>query len=151
MQIWVDADACPNAIKEILFRAANRKKISTTLIANHAIATPPSPFIRSQQVPAGADIADNEILRRCEEKDLIITSDIPFAAEALQKHTFVLTPRGSWLTSENIGQRLNMRDFMETMRASGIQSGGPPALNEKDKKAFADQLDKHLTKHHQST
>ncbi len=146
MHIWVDADACPKAIKEILFRAANRKKISLTLVANQLIRVPPSQFIKSVQVPAGADIADNEIVRRCNKKDLVITSDIPFASEILAKGGLVITPRGEQYTSENIGQRLNMRDFMETMRASGVQSGGPPPLSLKDKKAFADLLDQILSK-----
>ncbi len=145
-QIWVDADACPVVIKEILFRAAERTKIKLTLIANQYIKTPPSQFITSVQVQSGFDIADNEIVKRVSPGDLVITQDIPLADEVLTKGAQALTPRGERFTKENIKARLNIRDFMETMRSSGIQSGGPPPLNQSDRKAFADNLDKWLAK-----
>jgi len=147
MKIWVDADACPVVIKEIIFRAATRTKIHTTLIANQFIRTPASPFITSVQVAAGFDVADNEIVKRCEAGDLIITSDIPLAAEVIEKGAYALSPRGEMHTNENIRERLNMRDFMDTMRASGVQTGGPPALNQGDRQAFANHLDRFLTQH----
>jgi uncharacterized protein YaiI (UPF0178 family) len=141
MKIWVDADACPAVIREILFRAAERAQIETTLVANHTLRTPPSRFIRSIRVEQGADVADHEILRRCEAGDLVITSDLPLAAEVIDKGAQVLTPRGEPLTANNVRSRLNMRDFLETLRASGIQSGGPAALNQSDRHAFARHLD----------
>ncbi|WP_196138713.1 YaiI/YqxD family protein [Aliikangiella sp. G2MR2-5] len=146
MNIWVDADACPGAIKEVLFRAANRTGILLTLIANQHIRVPQSKNIRMMQVPSGFDVADNEIVKRTEAGDLIITSDLPLAAEVIEKEGLVLSPRGERLTKDNIGPRLNMRDFMETMRASGVNSGGPPAMTKSDVKAFADQLDRLLAK-----
>ncbi len=141
MNIWVDADACPVVIKEILFRAAIRTQISLTLVANHRLSVPQSPFIRSVQVPTGFDVADNEIVKRVEQGDLVITSDIPLAAEVIAKNAFALSPRGELFTKENIGSRLTMRDFLDTMRSSGIQTGGPAALNQKDRKEFARHLD----------
>jgi uncharacterized protein YaiI (UPF0178 family) len=142
MKIWVDADACPAVIREILFRAAGRTGLELTLIANHALKVPPAANIRSIQVSGGFDVADHEIVRRCEAGDLVITSDIPLAAELLEKGAMALTPRGEPFTAENIGARLNMRDFMETMRASGVQSGGPAAMSQADRQAFANQLDR---------
>jgi uncharacterized protein YaiI (UPF0178 family) len=142
MKIWVDADACPAVIREILFRAADRTGLELTLIANHALKVPPAANIRSIQVSGGFDVADHEIVRRCEAGDLVITSDIPLAAELLEKGAMALTPRGEPFTAENIGARLNMRDFMETMRASGVQSGGPAAMSQADRQAFANQLDR---------
>ena len=142
MKIWVDADACPVAIKEILFRASIRTRIKVTLIANHQLPVPRSPHIDSIQVSPGFDIADNEIVKRLEPGDLVVTSDIPLAADVIEKGGLVLSPRGESLTRENIGARLNMRDFMETMRASGVATGGPAALSQSDKKAFADKLDR---------
>lgn len=141
MKIWVDADACPAVIREILFRAAERAQIETTLVANHALRTPPSRFIRSIQVLQGADVADHEILRRVDAGDLVITSDLPLAADLIDKGALALTPRGEPLTTQNIRARLNMRDFLETMRASGIQSGGPAALSQTDRREFARHLD----------
>jgi uncharacterized protein YaiI (UPF0178 family) len=148
MKIWVDADACPVVIKEIIFRAANRAHIETTLVANQPIRTPPSKHIKTLQVAAGFDVADNEIVKRVSEDDLVITSDIPLAAEVIEKGAHALSPRGELHTPENIRERLNMRDFMDTMRASGVQTGGPPALNQRDRQAFANHLDKLLTRYH---
>ena len=147
MRIWVDADACPVAIKEIVFRAAERTGVETTLVANQYIRVPPSRFIKSLQVVPGFDVADNEIVKRLAAGDLVITSDIPLAAEVIAKDGHALSPRGERFTRENVRARLNIRDFMDTMRASGIQTGGPPPLNQTDRKAFADQLDRILTRH----
>ena len=145
MKIWVDADACPVAIKEILFRAAMRTRVGVTLIANQQIPIPRSPHIKMTQVSAGFDKADEEIVKRLDPGDLVITSDIPLAAEVLEKKGVVLSPRGERFTQDNIGARLNMRDFMESMRASGVTTGGPAAFSQSDRKAFADALDKFLT------
>ena len=147
MKIWVDADACPVVIKEILFKAADRTKVHTTLVANQPIHTPRSPFIKSLQVSSGFDVADDEIVKRLETGDLVITSDIPLAAEVIKKGGMALSPRGELHTEENIKARLNIRDFMDTMRASGIQTGGPPPLNQADRMAFANHLDTLLTRH----
>jgi len=144
LSIWVDADACPVVIKEIIFRAANRTFTETTLIANNLIKVPPSKYISSIQVPKGFDVADNEIVRRVEKGDLVITADIPLAAEVMEKGAEALNPRGERYTAETIRQRLNMRDFMDTMRASGIQTGGPPPLNQTGRQQFANELDKYL-------
>lgn len=146
MTIWVDADACPTVVRDILFRAAERTGIPLILVANQPVRTPGSRHIRSIQVPAGADAADNEIVLRMEANDLVITSDIPLADEVITKGGLALSPRGELFTKENIRSRLNMRDFLETMRASGIQSGGPPALNQQDRQQFANQLDRWLAK-----
>ena len=144
MKIWIDADACPGVIKEILFRAAERTKRHLILIANHPLYVPPSPFIRMQQVESGFDVADNEIVKRLESGDLVITSDIPLAAEVIRKEGLVLSPRGELYTKENIGARLSMRNFMEDLRASGVDTGGQSALSQNDRKTFANQLDKLL-------
>lgn len=145
MQIWIDADACPNVIKEILFRAAQRTQTLCTLVANQHLRTPASPLIKSVQVPPGFDVADNEIVKRCEPGDLVITADIPLAAEVIEKGGHALNPRGEFYNKENIKQRLNMRDFMDTMRSSGVEvGGGPPALNQTDRRNFANQLDRFL-------
>ncbi len=146
MQVWVDADACPKVIKDILFRAADRAQVRVTLVANHALPTPPSRYVRALQVPAGFDVADNEIVRRVAPDDLVITSDIPLAAEAIDKGAYALSPRGEFFSSANIRARLNMRDFLDTMRASGIDTGGPPALSQGDRQAFANELDKYLVR-----
>ncbi len=146
LKIWVDADACPVAVREILFRAAQRRGVALTLVANQPIRVPPSPHIRSMQVAAGFDVADHEIVRCLEPGDLVITADIPLAAEAIEGGAHALSPRGELYTKENIGSRLNMRDFMDTMRASGIATGGPPALTAKDRQAFANHLDRLLTR-----
>ena len=147
MQVWVDADACPVAVREILFRAAERREIPLTLVANQPIRTPASRFINAVQVASGFDVADNEIVRRCAPGDLGITSDIPLAAEVLEKGAHALNPRGERYSPETIRDRLNMRDFMETLRASGIQTGGPPAMSKGDRQAFANSLDRFLTRH----
>lgn len=144
MQIWVDADACPNVIKEILFRAADRAQIVVTLVANQLIRTPPSRFIRSLRVVSGFDEADNEIVRRCEAGDLVITADIPLAADVLNKQAIALNPRGERYTPETIRERLTMRDFMDTLRASGVQTGGPDSLSQRDRQQFANELEKWL-------
>lgn len=146
MSIWVDADACPVVIREIIFRAANRTGTQTTLVANSYIKVPASRFIRSQQVMKGFDVADDEIVRRVEAGDLVVTQDIPLAAEVVEKGGHVLSPRGEEFTPENIRQRLNIRDFMDTMRSSGIQTGGPPPLVQADRQAFANALDRYLAR-----
>lgn len=144
MSIWVDADACPSVIKEILYRAAERRQMPLLLVANQPLRVPPSRFIRALQVQAGFDVADNEIVRLCQAGDLVITSDIPLAAEAIAKGAVALSPRGELLTRDNIGPRLNVRDFLDTMRASGVQSSGPSPLSQRDRMAFANQLDRWL-------
>ena len=144
MQIWVDADACPNVIKEVLFRAADRTGMMVTLVANQPLKTPPSKFIRTLQVASGFDVADNEIVQRVEKNYLVITVDIPLAAEVIEKGGIALNPRGERYTPDTIRERLNMRDFMDTMRASGIQTGGPNTLNQRDRQQFANELDKWL-------
>jgi uncharacterized protein YaiI (UPF0178 family) len=144
MKIWVDADACPVVIKEILFRAAERTGTELTLVANQLIRTPPSRYIRAIQVAQGFDVADHEIVKRTEPGDLVITADIPLAAEVIEKGGVALNPRGERYSVDTIRARLTMRDFMETMRASGVQTGGPPALNQADRQQFANQLDKWL-------
>ena len=146
MNIWVDADACPKVIRDILFRAAERTGAPLTLVANQPLRTPPSPHIRSLQVAPGFDVADNEIVRRVNDGDLVITADIPLAAEVIDKGALALNPRGELYTAQNIRARLNMRDFMETMRSSGVVTDGPPVLNQSDRKAFADQLDRWLAR-----
>ena len=146
MKIWVDADACPVVIKEILFKAAERTGTRLTLVANQSIRVPPSRFIRSVQVASGYDVADNEIVKRLEAGDLVITGDIPLAADVIEKDGFALNPRGEMYTAENIKARLNIRDFMDSLRGSGIDTGGPPALSQNDRKAFADNLDRLLAK-----
>jgi uncharacterized protein YaiI (UPF0178 family) len=147
MKIWVDADACPVVIKEILFKAAERTGIQLTLVANQPVRTPPSSCIKLIRVTSGFDVADNEIVKRVDVGDLVITSDIPLAADVIDKGGYALTPRGELYTTENIRDRLNMRDFMDTLRASGIDTGGPPALSQSDRKSFADHLDKFITRH----
>ena len=141
MAIWVDADACPKVIKEILYRAADREKTEVTFVANQLVV-PPSPFLKTLQVSAGFDVADNEIVRRVQKDDLVVTADIPLAAEVLEKGAVALNPRGERYTPATIRERLTMRDFMDTMRASGIQTGGPAALNQRDRQLFANELDK---------
>lgn len=146
-QIWVDADACPVVVKEILFRAADRTGVMLTLVANQSLRVPPSRFIKTLQVAAGFDVADNEIVLRMQAGDLVITGDIPLAAEVIDKGGLALSPRGELHTAENIRARLNMRDFMDTMRSSGMEvGGGPAALSQADRQDFANQLDKWLAK-----
>ena len=147
MKIWVDADACPVAIKEILFRAAERTQVPVTLVANQQVSTPRSQFITSIQVAQGFDVADNEIVKRLDEGDLVITADIPLAAEVIEKGGHALNPRGELYTRNNIRARLNMRDFMESLRSSGVATGGPAALSQSDRQSFANNLDKLLTQH----
>ena len=146
MHIWVDADACPAVIKDILYRAAERVKLPLTLVANQPLRTPPSPYIKSIQVAPGFDVADNHIVKHLQAGDLVVTADIPLAAEVIEKGGHALNPRGDFYSRENIRQRLAMRDFMETMRSSGIQTGGPNALNQRDRMNFANQLDRFLAK-----
>ncbi|HEY9030118.1 MAG TPA: YaiI/YqxD family protein [Kangiella sp.] len=146
MKIWVDADACPVVIKDILFRAAERTKTPLTLVANQFIRTPPSPYLKAIQVSSGFDVADDEIVQRAEKGDLVITSDIPLAAEVIEKGCQALSPRGELFTKDNIRGRLNMRDFMDTMRSSGIHTGGPPPLGQSDRMSFANHLDRILAK-----
>lgn len=145
MKIWVDADACPVVVKEILYRAADRTGVLLTLVANQALNTPSSANIKTVQVPHGFDVADDEIVKRVEAGDLVITSDIPLAAEVIEKGGHALSPRGEMHTKENIGARLNMRDFLDTMRSSGVEmSGGPAAFSQRDKQEFANNLDRFL-------
>jgi uncharacterized protein YaiI (UPF0178 family) len=146
MHIWVDADACPGVIKDILFRAAERTATPVTLVANQGLRVPGSRFVKVLQVKQGFDVADNEIVKRAEPGDLVITADIPLAAEVIEKGALALNPRGELYTKDNIKARLNMRDFLETMRSSGIQSGGPATLNQSDRQRFANNLDKLLAK-----
>jgi uncharacterized protein YaiI (UPF0178 family) len=147
MKIWVDADACPVVIKEILFRAADRTGVQLTLVANQPLYTPSSAHIDTLQVPRGFDVADDEIVRRLDVGDLVITSDIPLAAEVIGKGGHALSPRGEMHSKENIGARLNMRDFLDTMRSSGVEmGGGPAAFSQRDKQSFANELDRFLTK-----
>ncbi len=144
MAIWVDADACPNVIKEVLYRAADRTQTLVTFVANQFLRVPPSPYLRTLQVPAGFDVADNEIVRRAEPGDLVITADIPLAAEVIEKGAAALNPRGERYSSATIRERLTMRDFMDTMRASGVQTGGPAAMSPRDRQQFANELDSWL-------
>ncbi len=144
MKIWVDADACPVVIKDILFRAAERTQTTTTLLANHYLKIPPSKVISFVQVSAGFDVADNEIVKRAKPDDLVITADIPLAAEVVEKGCLALNPRGELYTESNIRQRLNMRDFMDTLRSSGVDTGGAPPISQADRQAFANNLDKLL-------
>lgn len=144
MQIWVDADACPKVIKEILFRVATRTRIVVTLVANQALYAPPSPYLRSIQVPKGFDVADNEIVQRVSAGDLVITADIPLAAEVIAKGARVLTPRGEPYTRDTIAAALTLRNFMDTLRSSGVETGGPPTMNQGDRHSFAQELERLL-------
>lgn len=144
MSVWVDADACPKVIKEVLYRAAEREQIMITLVANQSLSVPPSRFLRTLRVPAGFDVADNEIVRRAEAGDLVVTADIPLAAEVMEKGAVALNPRGERYSEATIKERLTMRDFMDTMRASGVQTGGPATLSQRDRQQFANELDKWL-------
>lgn len=146
MKIWVDADACPTVIKDILFRAGERREIPVTLVANHAMRIPTSKWVDLVIVPGGFDVADDEIVRRVEPGDLVITSDIPLASEVIDAGAGALSSRGERFTAENIKARLNIRDFMDTMRSSGVNTGGPPALSQADRKSFADELDRWIAK-----
>ena len=146
MQIWVDADACPKVIKDILFRAAERLQIQLTLVANKLLYCPPSRYIRAMQVPAGFDVADNKIAELVEPGDLVITADIPLASDVISRGAHALNPRGELYTKDTIRERLTMRNFMEGLRGSGVETGGPPTLSQSDRQAFAKQLDKLLAK-----
>lgn len=147
MKIWVDADACPGAVKQILFRAARRTGIPLTLVANQPIRVPRTPTISTVQVASGFDVADNEIVSRLDVGDLVITADIPLAAEAIDKQALALSPRGELFTRDNIKARLGMRDFLENLRGAGVDTGGPPPFNQNDRHAFAQQLDRLLAKY----
>ena len=147
MHIWVDADACPGVIKDILFRAAERVHIPLTLVANKLLRVPPSPYLKALQVPGGFDVADDEIARRVEAGDLVITADIPLASAVIDKGGHALNPRGEFYSKENIREALDLRNFMDGLRSSGVQTGGPPALSHADRQAFANQLDRFLRKH----
>lgn len=147
LQIWVDADACPNVIKDILFRVAEKRQIVCTLVANQFIPVPRMEWLKSIQVPAGFDVADDRIVELIFPGDLAITADIPLAAKVVEKGAFALNPRGSFYTAENIRQRLTMRNFMEELRSSGVQVGGPSSFSQQDRMAFANSLDRFLTKH----
>ncbi len=142
--LWIDADACPNVIKDILFRAADRKQLSLVLVANRYIAAPSSPYIEAVQVASGFDVADNYIVQNCQANDLVITADIPLAADVIAKKAFALNPRGELYTPENIKEHLAMRDFMTSLRDTGRISGGPSAFGQQDKQAFANALDRFL-------
>lgn len=145
-KIWVDADACPVAIKEILFKAADRTQVTVTLVANHAMHLPSSRYLNFIQVLAGFDVADNEIVKRMHTGDLVITSDIPLADEVITQGGLALSPRGETFNANNIKSKLSMRDFMDVIRSSGVQTGGPSALSQADKQSFANQLDQWLNK-----
>ena len=147
MQIWVDADACPGVIKEILFRAAERTHIPVTLVANQPLRTPPSRYIKSLQVPPGFDVADNKIAQQVETGDLVITADIPLAAQVIERGGHALNPRGEFYTPDNIKERLGMRNFMDELRGGGMDTGGPAPFNQGDRQAFANQLDRFLKQH----
>lgn len=146
MKIWVDADACPTVIKDILYRAAERKQLELILVANQMLRVPPSKWIKTKQVASGFDVADSFIAQSCEAGDIVITADIPLAADVIKKGGQALSPRGELYTTANIGSRLNMRDFMDTMRSSGEHTGGPPPLHQRDRMAFANELDKLLAR-----
>ena len=146
VKVWVDADACPKVMREILFKAAQRVQVETTFVANQLIPTPPSPFLKSKRVEAGFDVADNEIVRLVQKGDLVITQDIPLAAEVIDKGADALHPRGEMFSKETIKAKLNIRDFSETLRASGIQTGRTSTLGNREKQAFANQLDAWLAR-----
>lgn len=146
MQIWVDADACPGPVKEILYRVAERLQLNVTLVANQLLRVPPSKYVRAVQVPAGFDVADREIVRLAEPGDLVITGDIPLAADILKKGAHALNPRGEFYTPDNIAQQLTMRAFMDELRGSGVDTGGPSAYNQGDRQRFGNALDAHLRK-----
>ena len=149
MQIWIDADACPRVIKEILYRAAERLHVPLTLVANKALHTPPSSYIKVIRVAAGLDVADREIERLLEPGDLVITADIPLAAAVIEKGGHALDPRGEFFSEDNIGERLAMRNFMDELRSGGVETGGPSSFNRTDRTAFANQLDRFLAKYAQ--
>ena len=147
MQIWVDADACPKVIKNILFRAAERVQVCLTLVANQPLQIPQSDHIKSIQVPGGFDIADEHIIQKVQKGDLVITADIPLANEIVEKGGYALNPRGEFYTKDNIRERLAIRDLMDELRSSGVDTGGPASINQNDRQIFANQLDQFLMKH----
>lgn len=147
MQIWVDADACPKVIKEILFRASQRLNLPMVLVANQPLTVPANSSVRAVQVPPGFDVADNYIVQNLSAGDLVITADIPLAAEVIEEGAYALNPRGELYTKNNIRERLIMRDFMSDLRSSGVQTGGPAALSQRDRQEFGNALDKFLAKH----
>jgi uncharacterized protein len=146
MHIWVDADACPAVIKDILYRAAERAKIRMTLVSNQFLRTPPSPHIRALQVPRGFDVADSHIVRELQAGDLVITADIPLAADVIAKGGHALNPRGELYTPDSIAERLALRNYLDELRGSGVVTGGPAPLDQADRKRFADQLDRFLAR-----
>ncbi|MFZ2314439.1 MAG: YaiI/YqxD family protein [Gammaproteobacteria bacterium] len=146
MRIWVDADACPNLIKEILFRVAIRKQIELTLVSNHALSAPTSVYIKKLQVGAGFDVTDDKIVEKIEAKDLVITADIPLASAVVEKHAIAINPRGEIYTPANIKERLSIRNFSTDLRSSGMITGGPPSLGKKEVQQFANALDRLLHK-----
>ena len=146
IKLWVDADACPKVIKEVLYRAAEREQVVLTLVANQPLRTPPSRFIKSVKVAAGFDVADNEIVKLTETGDLVITADIPLAAEVIEKGGHALNPRGEMYTADTIRQKLTMRDLMDELRGSGVNTGGPPTISQRDRQSFANELDRFLTR-----
>jgi uncharacterized protein len=147
MQIYVDADACPAVVKDMLFRAARRLEVNVTLVANQFLRTPPSPFIKAIQVPGGFDVADQRIVEMVVAGDLVITGDIPLANLVLERGGHALDPRGNWFSRENIEERLRMRDVMDQLRSTGIDTGGPAPYGARDSRAFAGQFDKFLARH----
>ncbi|MBN4060488.1 YaiI/YqxD family protein [bacterium AH-315-I20] len=150
MKIWVDADACPVPVKEILFRAAERAKITTVLVANSMMRVPKSAYISAVQVDAGADVADQYIVDALDAGDLVITADVPLAADVIEKGGLALNPRGSMFTPDSIKSQLSMRNFMDDLRGSGVITGGQAAFNHADRQAFANALDRIITKHRKS-
>ncbi len=146
MQIWVDADACPGVIKEIIYRAAERRQIQTTLVANQMLRTPPSKVIRAIQVPSGFDVADRHIVDQVAAGDLVVTADIPLASLVIERGAHALNPRGELYTTATIRERLSMRNFMEELRSAGIETGGPSSFSQSDRQVFANQLDRFLAK-----
>jgi uncharacterized protein YaiI (UPF0178 family) len=146
MQIWVDADACPGAIKDILYRVADRARLNVVFVANQALRTPPSPWIRAIQVPRGFDVADNHIATAVAPGDLVITADIPLAAAVVEKDAYALNPRGEFYSRDNVRELLAMRNFMDMLRESGVNTGGPSVFSHADRQAFANRLDRFLAK-----
>ena len=148
MQVWVDGDACPNEIKKILYRAADRVRVQTTVVSNQPLNVPKSDYISMLQVPGGFDVADNRIVELMDAGDLVITADIPLAADVVEKGGVALNPRGTLYTADNVQDRLAMRNLMDQLRSTGTETGGPNSFGAKEKQAFANQLDRYLSKHH---
>jgi uncharacterized protein len=147
MQLWVDADACPKAVKEIVYRAADRRQVNTTFVANAPLSLPRSPFLHFIRVESGFDVADREIARRVQPGDLVITADIPLAADVIERGGFALNPRGEFYSPDNVKSALSMRNFMDGLRGAGTLTGGPATFSQRDRTTFANQLDRFLTKH----